>query len=137
MGKVDTKSGPELELIPQYREFVVSKPPSVNSMYRFANIKGRLVSYMTKIGKDWFAKELPNVQSEVYPPIDVPVMVGLTLFTTRMDQDLDNMFKASMDLLQKGGVLINDNQIVRIVAEKKKVPKRVDEHMEIFVHVVK
>ena len=123
------------ELIPLYREFNVSKPPSVNSMYRFANIKGRLVSYMTKLGKDWFAKELPNVKSST-PPIDVPVMVGLTLFTTRMDQDLDNMFKASMDLLQKGGIIINDNQIVRIVAEKKKVSKRVEEHIEIFVHVL-
>jgi Holliday junction resolvase RusA-like endonuclease len=90
---------------------------------------------MTKLGKDWFAKELPNVKSST-PPIDVPVMVGLTLFTTRMDQDLDNMFKASMDLLQKGGIIINDNQIVRIVAEKKKVSKRAEEHIEIFVHVL-
>lgn len=138
MGEVDTRpEEPITPLLPLYREFVVSKPPSVNSMYRFANIKGKLVSYMTKIGKDWFAKELPNVKSDIYAPIDVPVMVGLTLFTTRMDQDLDNMFKASMDLLQKGGVLVNDNQIVRIVAEKRKVSKRAEEHVDIFVHVVK
>lgn len=61
-------------------------------------------------------------------------MVGVTLFTTRMNQDLDNMFKASMDLLQKGGVIVNDNQIVRIVAEKRKAEKK-DERLEIFVHV--
>lgn len=91
---------------------------------------------MTKIGKEWFAKELPKVKSENYPPIEVPVMVGLVLFTTRMTQDLDNMFKASMDLLQKGGVLTNDNQIVRITAEKRKVSTKAEERVEIFVHVV-
>jgi len=124
-----------IEPIPHYREFVVSKPPSVNSMYRFANIKGRLVSYMTKLGKDWFSKELPKIKSPI-PSIEDPVMVGLVLFTTRMTQDLDNIFKASMDLLQKGGVLINDNQIVRITAEKRKVSTKVEECVQIFVHVL-
>jgi len=90
---------------------------------------------MTKLGKDWFSKELPKIKSPI-PSIEDPVMVGLVLFTTRMTQDLDNIFKASMDLLQKGGVLINDNQIVRITAEKRKVSTKVEECVQIFVHVL-
>lgn len=55
-------------------------------------------------------------------PIDTPCEIWIELYTCRI-QDLDNILKPLLDLLQKNGIVKNDNLFYKLDVEKIKCKK--------------
>lgn len=108
--------------------FILPKPPSINHIYGRSGNR----TYITKEGKNWFedAGELVK-KSWNGSQFTQPCQVRVVLYTCRR-QDLDNILKPLLDLLQKTGVIENDNLIDNLAACKIKVAKT-EEHIEIEV----
>lgn len=111
------------------------KPPSINHLYGYTSKGGFARSYVTKQGKDWFenAMELVKSQTRNRKPITTELEVEINLYTAR-HQDVDNVSKPILDLLQKkySHLIENDAQVYRLTIEKFK-SKVVDERVEVFL----
>lgn len=111
--------------------FTVPKPPSINHIYGITSRGGYARSYLTKKGTDWFTeagKQL-HKQVSIKKPITSELEIHIDLFTARR-QDVDNILKPILDLLQKQAVIENDSQIYFLTVQKHrcKIP---DEHVEV------
>ena len=109
------------------------KPPSINHIYGYSAKGGFARSYITKKGNLWF-EEAGYIVKAAWgprPPLEGPIGVEIHLFTCRR-QDIDNILKPVLDLLQKQSVLKNDDQIVTLVVGKFKV-KQAEEKVEVEV----
>jgi len=112
-------------------------PPTVNTYYRSIVIKGSVRVLISAKGRayrktvadevllqrmPWYGKQRLKVLVIAYPP-------------DKRRRDLDNIFKAGIDSLEKAGVYDNDSQIddLRIVRRGASKPGRVD----IMIEVVK
>lgn len=104
-------------------KFTCPKPPSINHIYGYTCKGGFARSYITKEGKDWFeeAGYLLKSQVKTKNPIETPCEIWIVLYTARMSQDVDNILKPILDLLQKQGIIKNDNLIYKLDIEKYKV----------------
>lgn len=94
-------------------------PPSVNTYYTVA--RGRKI--LSKKGREYKAMCLPGFDDWGEP---LECDIWLTLIFTMPDKrrrDLDNYFKAVLDLLTDGGVYKDDSQVVSIHAIKEEVEK--------------
>lgn len=65
-------------------------------------------------------------------PIKDDVEVAVDLYTCRK-QDLDNILKPTLDLLQRAGVIEDDVQVTSMVLNKIKVKHIKDEGLEVEV----
>lgn len=110
---------------------VLPKPPSINHIYGFTSKGGFARSYITKEGKDWFEEAglLLKAQIKRKKLITSDLEVTIDLYTARR-QDVDNIIKPILDLLQKTGLIENDSQIYRLTVEKYKT-KVADQRVEI------
>jgi len=112
--------------------FILPKPPSINHIYGYTCQKGFARSYITKEGKNWFDNAGILVKkSWDGTQYDQPCQVRVVLHTCRT-QDVDNILKPILDLLQKSGVIKNDSLIYNLAICKIKVPKN-EEHIEVEV----
>ena len=85
---------------------LLTPPPSVNEIYRNVPGKGRV---KTKAYKGWRKDAEWQVSLQKPAHFTGPVAVSIALpMSTR--GDVDNRAKATMDLLQKAGVVANDKQ---------------------------
>jgi len=110
----------------------VSIPPSVNHLYG-RNRSG--ITYITKKGKDWFEQSHWMVKSQLteWETITGDVSVDITMFTC-IRRDVDNIGKATLDLLAKHLRLVdNDNQVTDLRIRKVKVAHHSDEKLIINI----
>lgn len=100
------------------------KPPSINHIYGYTCQKGFARSYITQEGRLWFAEAGYKLKSQwkKKKTITTPCEIWIDLFTCRV-QDVDNVLKPILDLLQKNEVVKNDNLFYKLDIEKHKVPK--------------
>lgn len=118
-------------------KITIPKPPSVNHIYGYTCQKGFARSYITQEGRQWFqeAALLLKAQWRNRKTIEVPCEIWITLYTCRV-QDVDNILKPILDLLQKCSVCMsskacehnkrvvkNDSLIYKLDIEKQKVAK--------------
>jgi crossover junction endodeoxyribonuclease RusA len=101
--------------------FTLPKPPSINHIYGYTSKGGYARSYVTKEGKVWFEEAGYAIKSQTRKrkPITSDLEISIYLYTARK-QDVDNILKPILDLLQKQGVIENDAQIYRLLVEKFK-----------------
>lgn len=100
------------------------KPPSINHIYGYTCQKGFARSYITQEGRLWFQEAglLLRSQLKRKKMILTPCEIWIELYTCRV-QDVDNILKPLLDLLQKNEVVKNDNLFYKLDIEKHKVPK--------------
>jgi len=94
-------------------------PPSLNASYevhRFgtkASIGKSKAFYDFRDSASWIVQSHRRGEC-----MEGPVAVDVRVRRPRANADLDNYaFKAICDALQKGGALVNDSQVARLVAE--------------------
>lgn len=114
-------------------KITLSKPPSINHVYGYTSRGGFARSYITKEGKVWFEESAYKLKSQYKKrtPITTPCEIWIELHTCRI-QDVDNILKPILDLLQKTGVVKNDNQFYKLDVEKFKSTKE-EERVEIEI----
>lgn len=78
------------------------KPPSVNHLYKITTRGGFVHQYIGAEGKQWFmdAGKILHDKLKLQKPIDYKVCLDIWLSTAK-GQDVDNVGKATGDLLQK------------------------------------
>lgn len=104
--------------------FTFRKPPSINHIYGYTCQRGFARSYITKEGKDWFEEASLLLKTQWNKiTFTEPCGVRIILYTNRMTQDVDNILKPTLDLLQKTGVVTNDNLVWDLHIKKEKVAK--------------
>jgi Holliday junction resolvase RusA-like endonuclease len=109
------------------------KPPSINHIYGYTCQKGFARSYITKEGREWFEEAGYKLKAQIRKkkPIEVPCEIWINLYTCRT-QDVDNVLKPILDLLQKQGIVKNDSLFYKLDIEKHKV-KKDEERIEIEI----
>ena len=115
-------------------EFTIPLPPSVNHLYGNRCIRGRVVRYISDKGKQWFEEAGWELKRQVKKrkPITTPISIYIRMYHCR-SRDIDNVLKATFDLLEKMRVIENDNQIEFLQIWKIKVEKMKDQRLEIEV----
>lgn len=100
-------------------KITLPKPPSINHIYGFTSRGGFARSYITKVGKTWFDEAGYRLKEQVLPgdSITQNLTLSVELYTARR-QDVDNILKPLLDLLQKQAVIENDSQIYKLTVEK-------------------
>lgn len=88
-------------------------PPSVNALYRNAPGKGRVKTERYKVWENAAGWSF-NGKGSIPGPYKFRMIVSRA--NTRKNRDLDSFIKAPMDLLQKRGIIENDNlcQSIRV-----------------------
>lgn len=112
----------------------LSIPPSVNNIYR----RSRYGVYMTPKGKAWFEESIyeARIQLDSWTTITSDVAVKIEMFTCR-SRDVDNVGKASLDLIAKHLQLIeNDSQVTYLRIVKYKVKKISEEKLTIEINLI-
>lgn len=114
---------PPLQAVtPFSARFVLPIPPSANHLWR--NVQGRTVlSVKAREYRDtveriiwlWKAQQTPADRTRL--PLTIRLAVSLVVIpATRRHQDLDNLFKATLDALTHAGLWKDDAQIDEIHA---------------------
>lgn len=95
-------------------------PPSVNTYWRHA----RSVTYISAQGRAYL--KLISQLSLIWnlKPFTERLYVDIKAFPPdHRIRDLDNLLKVTLDSLQKANIFLNDNQIDRLIIERKNVIK--------------
>jgi Holliday junction resolvase RusA-like endonuclease len=105
-------------------------PPSVNELYRYT-CRGQFPHmYITPEGKAWFEEAGWTIKAKWRgKTITAPCEIWIQLYISHQ-RDADNVLKATLDVLQKNGVVKNDNLFYKIDIEKFKV-KKGEERVEV------
>ena len=85
-------------------------PPSVNRLWRFNGPR----MYRTKVYNDWSDAAVEALKSQELPAEPINYAVAVELAVGRPDRrkrDIDNINKATLDLLEHVGVLENDHYV--------------------------
>jgi len=101
-------------------ELELPYPPTINHYYgmsgKFKYIKPKGKAFRREVASVCILK---NVQ-----PIEGPVEIKIAIYPPdRRKRDIDNVLKALLDALEKGGAYRNDSQITKLVIEKLEVQK--------------
>lgn len=110
-------------------KLTIPKPPSVNNLY---GLHGH-IKYMTKRGKEWFetAGWTIREQTTIGKPL---ARCKIGVIAHIMDQsDLDNLLKATQDLLTHMGIIEDDKYIMDIHMQKVIVKHRKEEKLEVEI----
>ena len=114
-------------------KITLNKPPSINHIYGYTSRGGFARSYITKEGKNWFeeAGEDLHKQWKRKTSIKNEVEVFIELYTAYR-QDVDNILKPILDLLQKENVIENDSQVTTLNVQKYKC-KRTEQKVTVVI----
>jgi len=95
--------------------FRLPYPPSVNHYWRHVGS----VTKISRKGRAYREKVCSILSAVGAEPIPGPLAVDVQAFPPdRRKHDLDNILKALFDALEKGGAYHDDNQIMKLTAEK-------------------
>jgi Holliday junction resolvase RusA-like endonuclease len=117
------------------QQLELSIPPSVNNLYG-RNRMG--FTYISHQGKIWFEESQYRAKAQLdsWVTSTNDVRVTIEMFTC-IRRDVDNIGKASLDLIAKYLQLIeNDNQVVELKISKQKVAHKADEKLLILIETV-
>jgi len=90
-------------------------PPSVNSHVRV----GRGGAYTSKAWRDYIQAGIIQA-SQCQRLGDARVSVGIDLYPpTRRAFDIDNRVKILLDVIERGGIVDNDNQVDKLIVKRK------------------
>ena len=115
-------------------KLVLPKPPSINHIYGYTSRGGFARSYITKEGKEWFEKAGKELKKQWNKrvPIKTEVEVYIELYTAYYRQDVDNILKPILDLLEKETIIENDSQVTMLNVQKYKC-KKTEQKVEVLV----
>ena len=116
-------------------KITLPKPPSVNHLYRTFRRGNRVMRVVGAEGEAWFngAGLIVKSKLKLRQPIEGDIELSADLYTCR-HQDLDNICKATLDMLERAGIVNNDAQVTSILLHKYKVPHVADERLEVEVY---
>ena len=83
------------------------------------NVKARAMFYKSKEVKLWETKTQYELLSHSNPRITESFELSVVVYFKNSRQDLDNIFKALLDVLQSVGWIANDKDCVSIIAKKR------------------
>lgn len=90
-------------------------PPSVNHYYRRVGPR----TLISREGRAYREKVCALLAARGVETLTGPVQVKVEVYPPdRRRRDIDNVLKALLDAIEKGGAYRDDSQIVRLVAEK-------------------
>ena len=109
-------------------KLILPKPPSINHIYGLTSIGGHAHSYITSEGKAWFEECIFKTRmwanrNKIKLYEKTKLKVDIELYTNVLGQDLDNINKPTLDLLQKALVIDNDKYIFELHSTKIICPK--------------
>ena len=87
--------------------------PSVNALWR---ISGKRL-YRTKVYKDWLEEAGWMVRQQTRKTIDGEYAIHIRALRSNKRRDLDNLLKATSDLLVELRIVEDDSQCVALAAE--------------------
>lgn len=93
---------------------VIPMPPSVNGVWRQVG-RGKVAK--SKAYDAWISEAGWALNRQTKEPFEGDVEVRLSFGPRDKRRDLDNCAKAPLDLLQSHGVILNDNQVVRLTLQ--------------------
>ncbi len=107
---------------------IYGQPPSKSNSYKITTIKPRGKEPYSSLGK---TPKLQKYEKNFYKQLtgrhrlalECPLTARVLVYFESERPDLDNSLKIVFDCLQKGGVIVNDRQIRKIVAERFKDAK--------------
>lgn len=116
-------------------KLTITIPPSVNHLYgRRGNF-----TFISSKGKEWFESSMWLAKSQLneWETLTGDVTVDIIMYTS-VRRDVDNIGKATLDLLAKYLRLVeNDNQVVELSIKKFKVAHKIDEKLIINLTPIK
>jgi Holliday junction resolvase RusA-like endonuclease len=95
------------------KELRLPMPISTNAMYRNVPKVGRV---KTTVYKQWIRQAGLELNLQRPEKFDGDVGVEIVFGPRNKRRDIDNCIKPVLDLLQKHGVIKNDNQVVKVSA---------------------
>jgi crossover junction endodeoxyribonuclease RusA len=97
-------------------------PNSANTHWR----KGRGVTYLSKQGAD-FRRRVFGIVQTVFPqhkPIKSRLQVEIEIYPKdKRKIDIDNRIKPLLDALQHAGLFLDDEQVDKLIVERKEIVK--------------
>ena len=94
-------------------------PPSVNHYWK--RFGARTIIGKKGVQYRWDVLALVSAM-RLSRPLDGPLSVEVCAYPPdKIKRDIDNMLKAPLDAMQKAGVYRDDNQISRLLIERRKV----------------
>jgi crossover junction endodeoxyribonuclease RusA len=103
-------------------ELEIPWPPSVNHYWFIVSCKGGGRKVLGKRGKD-FRQEVQSILGNRVPRKERFKLSIEAYPPDRRKRDLDNVFKATLDSLEHGGLYEDDNQIDEIHIYRKDIVK--------------
>jgi len=91
-------------------------PPSVNTIWRA--FRNRTI--LSKTGRQYFADVVPLLEEQWQgQPLEKELQLQMVAYyPDARKRDLDNCLKVTQDSLVKAGIILDDSQIVAIIATK-------------------
>lgn len=94
-------------------KLILNVPPSVNHMYRNANLRGRMIKILTPNAKLWLKENDVKIQKFIkdsgWIKAEGKVIVYLWFFfKDNRKRDTHNCLKILMDLMEECGIYSND-----------------------------
>ncbi len=101
---------------------ILPLPPSINATYK----TGKGIFYKSSEAKEWEKIAGWTVKKTYkHNPLSSPIYVGIDFFF-KTKRDIDGGIKLILDLLQRQGVVVNDN-LVEHLNVRKYVDKKIQE----------
>jgi len=109
--------------------------PSVNSLYRTI-VRGKFPTVIiSKKGREFFAEVAAMFADKNIVMMTGDLEVWIKMYPPdRRRRDIDNGMKATLDSIQKAGLIFDDSQIKKLHAEmfKPEKPGRVEVRLEVI-----
>jgi Holliday junction resolvase RusA-like endonuclease len=99
---------------PETTTLDVTIPPSVNRLWRHDRA-GRV--FRSAAYEDWIAEAGWELRTQRPKPVSSPVRIVLRAGLPDRPRDLDNIGKATLDLLQTHGLIRNDLDVVHLTMQ--------------------
>jgi Holliday junction resolvase RusA-like endonuclease len=120
-------------------------PPSLNEFRKYRVMYGRVQTYKTDVAKHWESSFIAYVKKEIKrqkwktPDKGKYLVLEVTFYFSRINQDADNYYKLMNDCLQKAKVIENDCKFIprtkRVYIESKNPRMEIDIYEASYVGV--
>lgn len=112
-------------------KLTLPKPPALNALYA-TNKWG--AKYLTAKGQTWKDEVMWKLKREKLENWAVPVRMTIDLYTCRR-QDIDSIWKITMDTFEDAGVFVNDYWVFEIHGYKHKCSTR-EERVDVEIEMI-